>query len=103
MKKTIAQQLGVKEFPFVVRDKNGNLIYLETSNGYWAKSEYDTNGNQTYYETSNEYWWKREWDTNGNRIYLETSDGTIQDEKPKDSCSGKIVEIDGKQYKLKEI
>jgi hypothetical protein len=43
--KTIAQQLNVKEFPFIIRDSKGNVIYCEYSNGYWYKTEYDSNGN----------------------------------------------------------
>jgi hypothetical protein len=35
--KTIAQQLNVRYFPFEIRDKNGNRIYFENSNGYWVK------------------------------------------------------------------
>ena len=31
--KTIAQQLNVTEFPFETKDKNGNQIYCETSDG----------------------------------------------------------------------
>jgi len=31
--KTIAQQLKVKQFPFIIKDKKGNLIYYETSDG----------------------------------------------------------------------
>ena len=50
--KTIAQQLNIKEFPFVIKDSNGQEIYFENSNGFWAKSEYDSNGNQIYYENS---------------------------------------------------
>ena len=50
--KTIAQQLGIKDFPFIIKDKNGNEIYWETSNGYWAKREYDSDGNEIYHETS---------------------------------------------------
>ena len=42
-------------------------------------------------------------DKNGKEIYYENSYGTIIDNRPKDSCSGKIVEIDGKQYELKEV
>jgi len=49
---TIAQQLKIKEFPFTIKDSNGNEIYWEDSDGYWIKSEYDSNGNQIYYETS---------------------------------------------------
>ena len=44
--KTIAQQLKVTEFPFEIRDKKGNLIYFEYSNGYWYKREYDSNNNE---------------------------------------------------------
>ena len=39
-KQTIAQQLKVKDFPFVIDDKNGNEIYYENSDGYWLKREY---------------------------------------------------------------
>ncbi len=50
--KTIAQQLNIKEFPFEIKDKNGNEIYSEDSNGSWCKREYDSNGNEIYYEFS---------------------------------------------------
>ena len=79
--KTIAQQLNVKEFPFTIRDNNGKSIYYEHSDGWW---------------------WKREYDSNGNRIYSEDSNGHIEDSRPK-SCEGKVVEIDGKKYKLTEF
>jgi hypothetical protein len=79
--KTIAQQLNVKEFPFEIKDKNGNQIYSENSTGFWLKSEFDSNGN---------------------RIYYENSDGKIVDNRPK-GCEGKVVEIDGKKYKLTEL
>jgi hypothetical protein len=49
---TIAQQLGVKEFPFEIKDNRGNEIYYEEKYGYWCKREYDDNGNQIYYEDS---------------------------------------------------
>ena len=101
--KTIAQQLNVKEFPFEIKDKNGNLIYHETSSGYWEKREYNSNGNLIYYENSVGYWEKHEYDSNGNEIYWEDSDGDIVDNRPKPSCEGKIVEIDGKKYKLTEV
>ena len=58
--KTIAQQLNVTEFPFEIKDKNGN------------------------------------------RIYSEDSFGVIVDKRPK-GCEGKVVEIDGKKYKLTEV
>jgi hypothetical protein len=122
--KTIAQQLNVKVFPFVIKDKNGNQIYYEDSNGYWSKWEYDSNGNQIYFEdsygywykkeydtkgneiyfeNSNGYWVKREYDSNGNIIYFEDSNGDIKDNRPKATCNDKVVEIDGKKYKLTEI
>jgi hypothetical protein len=72
---TIAQQLKIKDFPFKIKDKNGNQIYWEDSNGYWYKLEFDTNGNEIYYEDSNGYWYKLEFDTNGNEIYYEDSNG----------------------------
>ena len=122
--KTIAQQLNVKEFPFEIKDKNGNEIYCENSDGYYEKREYDSNGNIIYYETSNGYWFKKEYDSNGNKIYYEnsrgywakweydfngdliyyeTSNGAVVDNRPKPSCEGKVIEIDGKKYQLKEV
>lgn len=53
--KTIAQQLNVKEFPFEIKDKNGNQIYFEGIHEYWIKREFDSNGDTIYYETSNGY------------------------------------------------
>ena len=50
--KTIAQQLGVKEFPFEIKNKKGEEIYYENSNGYWVRKEFDSNGRMTYFENS---------------------------------------------------
>ena len=82
---------------------NGNVTYYEDSNGYWWKSEYDSNGNETYYEDSNGYWTKCEYDANGNETHYENSSGTIRGSKQNQSCEGKIVEVDGKKYELKEL
>ena len=81
--KTIAQKLNIKEFPFEIKDKNGNKIYCENSDGFWIKWEYDSNGNCIYYETSFKYWYKREYDSNGNVIYHENSYGNTFDYRPK--------------------
>jgi len=86
--KTIAQQLNVKEFPFEIKDKNGNPIYTEYSKGYWEKREYDWDGNQVYYEDSEKKWWKREYNSEGIVIYSEYS------------LDHYTVEIDGIKYKL---
>ena len=80
---TIAQQLKIKDFPFVIKDKNGKEIYFEDSNGYWSKREYDANGNQIYWENSNGSWSKREYDSNRIRIYFEDFYGVIKDNRPK--------------------
>jgi hypothetical protein len=68
---TIAQQLKIKEFPFRIKDSNGNEIYWEDSSGYWEKREYDVNGN---------------------RIYWENSFGTIVDKRPKTDIQ-KAIEL----------
>ena len=78
--KTIAKQLKIKEFPFTIKDKDGNKIYYENSNGYWWKAEYK----------------------DGKEVYVENSDGTIIDNRPKERpCVGKKVTIDGVEYELK--
>lgn len=49
---TIAQQLKVTEFPFIIKDSKGNEIYYENSKNYWCKSEYDSKNNKIYWEDS---------------------------------------------------
>jgi len=79
--KTIAEQLNVKEFPFSIKDKNGNIIYIEHEDGYWYKSEFDSNNNRLYFEDSFGVWFKYEYDLRGNKIYFEDSDGNIEDKR----------------------
>ena len=83
MNKTIAQQLKISEFPFIIKDKNGKEIYFENSRGYWSKRQYDQNGNQIYLEDSIGYWCKSEYDQNGKEIYYENSNGNVTDNRPK--------------------
>src|SRR6056300_134947 len=112
---TLAQaykkQFGKVSYPFEIYDSKGNMTYHEDSKGYWSKTEYDSKGNQskteydskgneTYYENSTGNWSKTEYDSNGNETHYEDSYGTIRGSK-NSSCNGKVVEIDGKKYKLK--
>lgn len=82
--KTIAQQLNITEFPFTIKDKNGNEIYFENSIRFWVKREFDSNGNEIHYENSIGYWSKAEFDSNGNIIYYEDSDGKVTDNRTKE-------------------
>jgi len=82
--KTIAQQLNIKEFPFIIKDADGKVIYSEHYNGYWVK---------------------REWD-GGNRIYYEDSNGDLVDNRPKtdvqkaiDLLTAEGLLVDGKILK----
>ncbi len=49
---TRAQELGITEFPFEIKNSNGKTIYREASNGFWFKKEYDANGSLVYWETN---------------------------------------------------
>lgn len=89
---TIAQQLNIKEFPFSIKDSNGNMIYWENSDGLWNKREYDSNRNRIYWENSDGLWVKREYDSNGNEIYIEDSNGKIRDNRPKTEIQ-KAIEL----------
>lgn len=80
---TIAQFLKVKDFPFVIEDKNGKEIYREYSDGYWMKHEYNDKGKEIRYENSTRLWSKYEYDDEGNQIYFENSDGFIMDKRSK--------------------
>ena len=76
------KELGIAfTFPIKIKDENGNETYFENSDGYWVRCEYDETGNSTYYETS---------------------DGCRGGTK-RGSCAGKVIEVDGKKYKLTEL
>ena len=62
------------EYPIILRDKDGNIVYTQWLNGDWTKREY-TNGKCTYWENSFGDWQKIEY-TNGKRTYWESSNGT---------------------------
>jgi len=49
---TMAQQLKVTKFPFVIKNDMGKEIYREESSGCWVKREYNNNGNEIYFEDS---------------------------------------------------
>ena len=89
---TIAQQLKIKEFPFLIKDSNGKDIYYESSTGYWSKRQYDSKGKDIYYENSAGYWSKGEYDSEGNEIYFENSDGIIIDNRHKSEVQ-KAIEL----------
>ncbi len=95
------KELGIAfTFPIEIKDADGNKTYYEDS-GYWRKSEYDADGNETYYESSSGYWRKREYDADGNETYYENSHGyKAGTPRSAKTCEGKIVEVDGKKYKL---
>jgi hypothetical protein len=98
------KELGIAfSFPIEIKDARGNQTYYEYSGGYWYKHEYDTNDNVTYYEDSGGCWYKHEYDIHGNVTYYEDSDGDKIGTPRSQSCDGKVIEIDGKRYQLKEL
>jgi hypothetical protein len=102
---TIAQQLKVTKFPFVIKNDAGKEIYFENSNGKWYKREWDDNGREIYYERSDGYWIKYEYDDNGNEIYYENSDGHITDNRPKSVPEYTMEELTAKlgyNFKIKK-
>jgi hypothetical protein len=126
---TIAQFLNVKDFPFVIKDKNykviyheystgfwckheyndaGHLIYSEDSKGFWIKRKYDDAGNEICYKDSTGYWIKCEYNDKGNEIYYENSNGYIIDKRPKPIIEltlediAKLKGVDVSQIRIKE-
>jgi hypothetical protein len=106
------KELGIAfTFPIKIKDENGNETYFENSDRYWVRCEYDETGKATYYETSGGLWFRREYDEKGNLTYFEDSNG-IKEGTKRGSCDGKVIElrsppkvieVDGKKYKLTEL
>jgi hypothetical protein len=120
------KELGIAfTFPIEINDAKGNRTYVEGSEGYWCRWEYDANGNKTYFEDWEDYWcrwecdangnktyfedWEDYWcrwecDAKGNRTYFEDSEGyKCGTPKSSKTCEGKVVEVDGIKYKLKAL
>ena len=98
------KELGIAfTFPVEITNANGNRTYYENSEGYWITREYDSNGNETYFEDSKGYWWKYEYDANNNITYYENNNGYKGGTPRSQSCAGKVIEVDGKKYKLTEL
>jgi hypothetical protein len=100
---TIAQQLKIKDFPFIIKDKDGNIIYYEDSDGYWIKNEYDVNGKEIYSEDSDGLWSKNEYDAHGKEIYFEDSNGRIRDNRPKTVESTNSESIEAWEIKITSL
>ena len=102
---TIAQQINwdfVANGSLEIKNKNGKRIYIELSDEFWVKREYDFEGIEIYYENSDGHWAKSEYDSECNVIYFEDSEGKIVDNRPK-PCEDKVIEIDGIKYKLTKL
>jgi len=92
-KLTIAQQLNIKDFPFEIKDKHGNMLYIEHSDHTWIKYKFDENRNIIYFENSNGYWYKNEFDENNVIIYKEDSKlGLMLDIRNKETNETKDTE-----------
>ena len=97
---TIAQQLKVRNFPFIIKDSENNQIYFETSDGYWIKREYDERGNRIRFETSTGYWSICEYDEEDREIYFENSEGDITDNRPKTNVQKAIELLTKEGYQI---
>jgi hypothetical protein len=79
--------MAYDDFPFKIKNKNGNQIYCENSNGFWSKREYDDKGGL---------------------IYCENSNGFIIDKRPKPMIEltlediAKLKGVDVSQIRIKE-
>jgi len=96
-------EIEVKETPFKLYDKDGNISYCCDSYGFEWWSEYDEKGNATHFRDSDGFEWWAEYDKDGNETYYRDSDGLEIATPRAKSCEGKVVEIEGKKYQLKEI
>ena len=76
-------------------DKNGSQIYIEYSNGFWEKREWDSQGRLIYREDCSGFWEKCEYDSESNRVYYENRNGVITDDR-----TPEVIEHNGRKYQL---
>jgi hypothetical protein len=75
MIQTKAQRLYITDFPYIIRDYNCNVIYIEDKDNSWGKYAYDSNGNQTKFESSTGYWRKTIYGNNNKMLKYNDSKG----------------------------
>ena len=63
------------EFPIIIRDKKGNIIYCQNKHGFWWESTYDDNCKESIYNNSDGYWYECTYDNNGNELTFKNADG----------------------------
>ena len=63
------------EFPIVIKDKKGNIIYKQNEDGFCWESTYDDNKNQLTCKNSEGYWTESTYDNNNNKLNFKASDG----------------------------
>ena len=96
------EELGISfTFPIEIKDANGNRTYYENSKGFSWKAEYNSDGRETYCENTNGFCRKSEYDAEGNAYYKDIY--VNKRVTPRKSCDGKVIEIDGQKYMLKEL
>lgn len=59
----------------VTKDKNGNVIKIECSNGFWKRNTYDKNNNRLSEEDSNGFWEQSTYDQNNKLLSRKDSFG----------------------------
>lgn len=70
-------------------DENNNLIYMESSSGFWAVRQFDSNNNEIYYKDSSGAWIERKYDTKGNELSYKEHDGAWG--RREYDCNNKVI------------
>jgi len=78
-------------------DAKGNRTHYKNSRGYELWEEYDEKGNHIHWWDS--YGYERWYDSNGKHISKKEYD-KLFGSRISNSCDGKIIEVEGKKYKL---
>jgi hypothetical protein len=61
------------QFPIIIKDKRGNIIYYQNENGYWEQYTYDDNGKELTFKNSFGGWYKKTYDENGYELTFKNS------------------------------
>lgn len=64
-----------KNYPIRVCDENGNEMYYEDKNGYWALDGYNGNSKHVYHQDSGGFWWCDEYNEEGLIVKFSNSYG----------------------------
>lgn len=89
------------EFPIIIKDTRGDIIYKQNEDGFWFEKTYDEKGNELTCKNSEGYWLESTYDDNNNKINFKASDGFCRESTYDDNENELTYKDSNGNYEIK--